>query len=200
MSNNSDAVKRARNKRKELMIESMGSCCQLCGFKVPEGLVFHHINPENKSISFAKIRSNNVNWGLIVEELRKCILLCANCHNIVHATGLSNYTFTSSFIEEYADIQKVEKGHLNSPKNLRYCEVCNNILRNTQVSCCSEKCRVVYQRQLKQKVNWEVELPNILRLREVDKMTYVSISKIYGVSDRTISEQLKKYKKNSDLN
>lgn len=193
MSSNSEAVKACRRNKKDLILKSMGSCCAICNFDVPEALVIHHIIPKDKTLSFGNIRANNINWTAVVAELRKCILLCANCHNIIHAKGLENYNFTSSFNEEYAFSQRIPKAHLVDTIFIRKCTICGTVLKHTQVSCCSESCRVIHNKNTRQKVNWDTELPNIYRLRNIDKLTYKAIGKIYSVSDRTISDWLKKY-------
>ena len=58
--------------------------CAICGYnKCDTGLDFHHVNPQDK-----KFRLNISNMGrknkALVEELNKCILLCANCHREIH--------------------------------------------------------------------------------------------------------------------
>jgi len=59
----------------------MGGKCQICGYiKCRNSLEIHHIDSEEKEISFQNI----VSWERIYKELEKCILLCANCHREVH--------------------------------------------------------------------------------------------------------------------
>lgn len=176
------------------MLEAMGGICTICGFNNPKALVIHHINPEDKSLSFSTVRSDNVNWELIVKELRKCTLLCANCHNIVHADGIENYEFISSFNEEYCSIQTKFAGHLLPLESSRHCIVCGSKLNSEQLKCCSEKCRTINIRNTRQIVNWAVEKENILKLRYVDNLTYKAIGKIYNCSDRTISDRIKEWK------
>ena len=57
--------------------------CERCGEKRAPCLEFHHRNPnpEDKRISWL---INN--WGKekILEEIKKCIVLCANCHCMEH--------------------------------------------------------------------------------------------------------------------
>lgn len=64
-------------------IELLGGCCQQCGYnKCYSALEFHHIDPTLKDVNYATMRG----WSFkrIKEELRNCILLCANCHREVH--------------------------------------------------------------------------------------------------------------------
>ena len=81
----SEKVKKWRHETKKRIIESMGGKCQICGYnKCDSALDLHHINPEEKEISLASIRANPKSWSLIVAELRKCVLICANCHREEH--------------------------------------------------------------------------------------------------------------------
>lgn len=81
-----EKVKRWRKNTKENIVNNMGGCCQLCGYnKCFNALELHHVIPEEKELSFGKIRSNPKSIEIISKELEKCILLCSNCHKEVHA-------------------------------------------------------------------------------------------------------------------
>jgi len=63
----------------------LGGRCAQCGYnKSIRALSFHHKNPEDKSFDI----SNNGNmmqaWEIVVEEAKKCELLCLNCHAEYH--------------------------------------------------------------------------------------------------------------------
>ena len=88
MSKNYETLQKSRNRRKEEMVYVMGDCCQLCGYnKCIKALEFHHINPEEKDINFNKAETKS--WLVTYEELKKCILVCANCYRGIHA-GILN--------------------------------------------------------------------------------------------------------------
>lgn len=75
-------VRRARSKMKRKAIEYMGGKCQ-CGYsKCDKALHFHHLDPNEKDFQISA--SNNRSWNVIVKELDKCVLLCANCHAEEH--------------------------------------------------------------------------------------------------------------------
>jgi len=57
--------------------------CTRCGFNHPAALDFHHVNPEEKEGNIHRFLSNGQHTKL-KEELKKCIVLCANCHRIHH--------------------------------------------------------------------------------------------------------------------
>ena len=55
--------------------------CTLCGWnKSTWGLHFDHINPHDKTTEISKMMS--AGRGEIKKEIRKCRLVCANCHSI----------------------------------------------------------------------------------------------------------------------
>jgi hypothetical protein len=57
--------------------------CQRCGYdKHPSALEFHHTLPEGKDFNVIKYARGNVNWKETKDELRKCEVLCSNCHGI----------------------------------------------------------------------------------------------------------------------
>jgi|SRR5208337_1622524 len=85
MSKSSEAVIRWRKRTKQLIVESMGNKCQICNYdKCIEALDLHHINPNEKEISFGEMRANPQALDKICKELEKCILLCCRCHREYH--------------------------------------------------------------------------------------------------------------------
>lgn len=84
--------KRKINRRqiKRRLTELLGNVCARCGYsEFGASLVFHHVNGEEKEIAPAQIvlrlDYNCISDQHIVDELDKCILLCANCHLALHA-------------------------------------------------------------------------------------------------------------------
>ena len=62
-----------------------GGCCQRCGYaEFNAGLSFHHVNPEDKEIAPSTVIGSG-NSEAMREELDKCVLLCRNCHQSLHA-------------------------------------------------------------------------------------------------------------------
>lgn len=72
------------NKQKDLVRRYKKYCgCLVCGEKEPMVLDLHHLDPNKKdanpSALYAKSRKR------LKSEIRKCVVLCANCHRKVHA-------------------------------------------------------------------------------------------------------------------
>ena len=73
-------IRRYRNKKEAVRIK--GNKCKKCGWVGPlAGFCFHHT--KNKKFEISKIA--NKSWNIIVKELKKCKLLCLNCHSIEHS-------------------------------------------------------------------------------------------------------------------
>lgn len=85
--------RRRRNKNAEYVLayrqrnsikakEYLGGKCKVCGYnKCHQALEFHHIDKAKKKYGLSNIM--NRQWYFIVKELKKCILLCSNCHREV---------------------------------------------------------------------------------------------------------------------
>lgn len=74
-----------RKNVKQKALELLGGKCILCGYnRCTRALHFHHLNPAEKSFEISRCRFG---WKKIEEELKKCVLLCSNCHAEVE-TGL----------------------------------------------------------------------------------------------------------------
>lgn len=76
--------KLARQKAiKTALVEALGGECSDCGGKFPlEVYDFHHVGEKDFNPSYA---ISNRSIESVVEEISKCVLLCANCHRIHHA-------------------------------------------------------------------------------------------------------------------
>ena len=67
-----------------MLVEQYKECgCKKCGEKRPYVLDFHHINPQNKTGVIAHMIKSSSAENLL-EELQKCVVLCANCHREFH--------------------------------------------------------------------------------------------------------------------
>lgn len=63
--------------------EHSGGKCVRCGYDTYLGaLEFHHLDPNKKDFT---ISNSNMKVKEAVEESKKCILLCSNCHRELHA-------------------------------------------------------------------------------------------------------------------
>lgn len=79
----SQKTKGSRKKRK--IIDLLGGKCSQCGYsKSLNALCFHHLDPSQKRIKLDLRTMANNSMNKIIEEAKKCILLCCNCHMELH--------------------------------------------------------------------------------------------------------------------
>ena len=65
-------------------IAMLGGRCWSCRYKrCVEVMTFHHINPRLKEFNIC--RKYGYSWKRIKREIKKCALLCMNCHMEIHA-------------------------------------------------------------------------------------------------------------------
>ncbi len=164
--------------RKLKAVKLMGGKCKKCGYdRNLAALDFHHTNPEEKEYNFNRLVKKS--WNEIVNELKKCILLCKTCHSEIHHPDL--------FIK---DLEENFKETLNTAKCSIYlkptgkCLMCNNEVYGTIY--CSNKCRG--------KDNRKVSRPDkeVLR-KEIEESSYSALGRKYGVSDNSIRKWAKSY-------
>lgn len=84
-----DGIQLGRSGFLDLLRKARGGQCQRCGYNNYLGaLDFHHINPTEKDFT---IGNRDYKLKECVEETKKCVLLCSNCHREIHA-GLWDIT------------------------------------------------------------------------------------------------------------
>lgn len=76
--------KKTRSRNKALLGEYKSRlCCTQCGETHPACLDFHH-KDTNKFKDVADMAASTYKWENILNEIQKCIVLCANCHRKEH--------------------------------------------------------------------------------------------------------------------
>jgi hypothetical protein len=85
---------------KEQQLKYKGFRCASCGMSVDEMVSrfgtfkrmteFHHINPETKSKNYTNLIRQSISSEQL-DELDKCVLLCRQCHGIIHAQNINGH-------------------------------------------------------------------------------------------------------------
>lgn len=74
-----------KDKYKKLIIDyKMENGCSDCGNKDYRVLEFHHLDKKQKDFNISVAYYNRVGMEKIRQEIKKCVILCANCHRITH--------------------------------------------------------------------------------------------------------------------
>jgi hypothetical protein len=83
-----------RNKDFIQRVKRKSECCK-CGLKhKPYLLEFHHLEPNTKYKSVTDLQFNAYGMKLIKDEIRKCVIICRNCHAEFHHLERQNIVRT----------------------------------------------------------------------------------------------------------
>ena len=70
----------------------LGKPCHSCGeFHHPKAMDFHHLDEATKSFNLSQVKrskANSITIDDLINEIQKCILLCATCHRKLHYNAL----------------------------------------------------------------------------------------------------------------
>lgn len=168
-----ERVKKSNQKRRITLVDIMGGQCLLCGFNTfPEALEFHHINPEEKSF---QLSGSTLSRSLKsqIQEIQKCVLLCANCHRGIHANHLK---LPENVRGKQFNEQKAQQ-YLNDLPSKHYCPICNKEISYGATHC--DTCAKELRRH--------VERPSRENLKKlIRNKSFCEIGRLYGVSDNAI--------------
>lgn len=79
--NQKDVLERAR-KRNSNLLDELRTACSKCGNPDKRVLDFHHLG--NKSKTLSRLSTCSASIERILIEAKKCVVLCSNCHRILH--------------------------------------------------------------------------------------------------------------------
>ena len=172
------------------MLNAFGGGCGICGYdKCNDSLEFHHLDPTEKEFTFAKIRSNIRGWDKIVIELRKCVLLCSNCHKEIHSTGCETAIpdNIARFDEKYANYKELEE-----KDDTNICPVCTGEKLIHQITC-SNTCAAKRTGMVK----WgEVNLSILLK----EYGNYTRVGEVLNISPASVRRRANKLGLTSNWN
>lgn len=73
-----------RRQRSEFLIEKMGGRCYICrNIYHYSAYDFHHIDPAKKDFALSQ-KMETPDFDKILQEAKKCLLVCSNCHRELH--------------------------------------------------------------------------------------------------------------------
>ncbi len=190
-------VSNFRKRRKQNLIKVLGNKCCLCGYdKIPDALEFHHINPEEKDYAISKNGTCN-DLEKDLAEIKKCVLVCANCHREIHNNLYSEEELweKQNYNEDIANQLREEKEKLLE-KTIYYCNNCGKQLnRKTTIGLCEE----CYKHTTR-----KAERPSREELKQLIKtIPFTQIALQYGITDNAIRKWCDRYnlpKKKSVIN
>ena len=165
-----------RQRRKDNLIRLCGGKCVLCGYnKCNAGLEFHHINPETKKFGLSSGNCHKIEDD--IAEVKKCILICANCHREIHngfyqGEDLFKYQFIDKdFEQELLTTNKAEQ---------RFCLDCGKPITPYSKSGLCTSCVQKHRQKVENKPNRQ-ELKDLIR-----SLPFTQIAEKYHVSDNAV--------------
>ena len=173
----SEAVSDYRRNRKLNLLAACGNKCCLCGYdKAVAALEFHHIDATQKEFGIGS-NGNCHNIQKDIAEIRKCILVCSNCHREVHSGLFSDEELYQKqfFDEDFISFL------LAPPKKEQEftCTECGKNIRYDNKSGLCQSCA-----RLKTRV---VERPTRELLKSlIREHTFCDLGRRFNVSDNTI--------------
>lgn len=157
--------------RKKKAVELLGGKCCMCGYnKLCAALDFHHVDPTQKRYEWDKLRLRK--WKDVIEELKKCILVCRNCHAEIHWKETEDSKNGNNLL------------NLKALKSTGKCLVCQEDVYGT--TYCSVECSSIRRRKTVR--------PTLKNLKElIESKSYCAIGREYGVSDNAVRKWARSY-------
>ncbi len=177
---NSENVVNFIKRRKNNLRKVFHSKCCLCGFdEVQEALEFHHVNEDEKEFGISGSHNQTKALAAQLEELKKCILVCANCHRGIHQ-GI--YQVPENWQELYDN--EVAEQLLQDLEDLKihkkyYCQECGKEISKGSNYCveCGHKAQRICERPDRE------TLKQLIREKPFTQIAYQ-----YGVTDNAIKK------------
>ena len=165
-----------RRRKANLIKLFHGRCC-ICGFDAfQEALEFHHLNPDEKEFNITGQAATKA-LKTQIEEVKKCILVCSNCHRGIHAEKIIPPQNPMQFFDTEVEKELLQDLYSKTIKQKQYCKNCNK-----EITIGSNYCLECYP-----KFQQKVERPTREELKFlIRENSFVSIGKKYGVSDNAI--------------
>ena len=174
-----------RRRRKENLVRVCGNKCSICGYnKLKSALEFHHIDPTQKSYGVgANGNCHDLEKDLL--EIKKCLLVCANCHREIHANLFSEKELWDRqvYFEDVAQELREEK-YIRVGAKEYFCAECGKKITKDSSSglCfdCANKNKRFVERPSRE------ELKVLIRSKP-----FTHIAALFGVSDNAIRKWCK---------
>lgn len=182
---------------KQRAVNALGGQCCNCGvvFNNVGMYDIHHINFE-KDFSISNVQTNGAKtWLKIRDELKKCCLLCPNCHRGYHFGEIEISFKDNYFNEDYYEWEATSFSQLKIGNDLSLTPLDNHEEKYRCASCGGPKsysgeiCRNCLSKK-----QWKCEHPSKEEMIVLLKSCPLSqIAKMYGVSDNSIRKWLQNY-------
>ena len=168
-------VLKSDQRKKQRLVNSLGGKCCICGYnKCLSALQFHHKNPEKKDFGISD--NAHIAFERALEEVKKCILVCSNCHREIHAGLITEVEQIECYDEEKAQEELAKLNEIKA-KKIFFCKDCGKEVSRGAVRC--SECSKLNQRT--------VERPERDKLKQLIRTEpFTKIAQKYHVTDNAI--------------
>ena len=163
--------------RKIKAISLFGGKCKKCGYnKNYAALEFHHLNQNEKEFDWSRLKLRS--WDSIVKELKKCMLVCSNCHRELHNPQQEYETLRFEELNDNNFLNLIKQPTGN-------CLECDCEVYGTKF--CSHMCARLNRRKVN-RPKTKAKLEALINIHG-----FSGTGRIFNVSDNAIRKWLKQY-------
>ena len=182
-----------RRQIKKRGVQALGGKCAICGGVFEDCCYdFHHLDPSQKDFTISDCNTNGArSWPQLRDEIKKCALLCANCHRLYHNNFIDLDCTANYFIEEYYEWDWCDETAFNTTTG-------EPIRKNTEIITCpvcggpkGHQSKVCINCSNSQQRQYEVSREELKEL--IYNLPLVQVGKKFGVSDNAIRKRCISY-------
>lgn len=187
------AYKRRAAKRAGVAL--LGGKCLKCGESRPYILAFHHLDKTQKDDTPSRFIANS-QFELYFEEIKKCCLLCSNCHNEFHFFEINENMDIETYLGQ--TIQEIEQQNEQSDISRKYsvkpiiekkCSVCGRTLAPNSKSEKCHDCAVVQTRKVINRPSKEELFNYLIEIRG----NFTKAGQHFNVTDNAVRKWCRTY-------
>lgn len=183
---NSQNVINFVKRRKANLIKVFHSQCCICGFNAfQEALEFHHVDPSQKEFGITDGGAVTKALSKQLDEMRKCVLVCANCHRGIHAGYLEVPDNPEQFFDDTIANQLLQELDEIKHGQKHYCQRCGKEIVTTSATYCVDCAKLISRK---------VDRPSREELKKLIRTTpFTRIANQFEVSDNAVRKWCDSY-------
>ena len=179
----------ANRKAKHLMLQQYKRTlgCILCGFSEPCALDFHHLGDETKTDNISQMLTYHASLIEIVEEVRKCVIICSNHHRMLHVGLITKLDIPTNYhrhadtlLAELKNKKLTRQEYIESRSTCR----CGNKKHYTSALC--QNCAAKEH----EKITWP---SNDILIQMIHDTSRLATARKLGVSERAVRKRIKNH-------
>lgn len=187
----SEYVTNSNHRKKQRLVRCFHGKCGICGYnKCMQALQFHHLDPNEKQFTISKY--SNYSFERTSQEVRKCILLCSNCHKEYHS-GLIDESMIQNATKFDEDIylEVIQQLQDIKTRKIVWCKKCGKeISPRATTGYCADCYKKYGQMSTYKKANLTREdLKQMIRV-----LPFTQIGNKFNVTDNAIRKWCDAYK------